>query len=140
MHFRAALAWLVILALAIANGALRERVLLPGLGEQMGRLLSPLLLALLVFVVAWTLLPWIRPLSARDAWSVGILWLALTLAFEFLAGHYLFGDSWEHLLAEYNVLRGRLWVLVPVSTLVAPVVVRRAPLQQPVAPATGGPH
>lgn len=68
------------------------------------------------------LLPWIRPGTLRDAWGVGILWLVLTLAFEFLAGHYLFGDSWAKLLAEYNVLQGRLWVTVPLTTLFAPVV------------------
>ena len=37
---------------------------------------------------------------------VGIAWVALTVAFEFLAGHYVFGNSWEKLLADYNVLRG----------------------------------
>ena len=54
---------------------------------------------------------------------MGVLWLAVTLAFEFLAGHYLFGDPWERLLAEYNVARGRLWVVVPITTLLAPVLV-----------------
>jgi hypothetical protein len=48
----------------------------------------------------------------------------LTLAFEFLAGHYLFGDPWERLLAEYNVARGRFWVLVPITTLLAPIVIQ----------------
>jgi len=124
MYVRATVAWLIILALAIVNGALREEVLIPRFGEQLGRLSSPLLLALLVFGVAWILLPWIRPLTSREAWIVGILWLGLTLAFEFLAGHYLFGDPWERLLAEYNVVQGRLWVLVPISTLIAPAVIR----------------
>ena len=124
MLFRTLLAWLVILVLAILNGALREGVLIPRLGEQRGRLLSPILLAVLVFVAAWILVPWIRPLTPRRTWLAGFLWLGLTLAFEFLAGHYLFGDSWERLLAEYNVAQGRLWVLVPITVLFAPVVVQ----------------
>ena len=123
MLLRAVLAWLVILVLAILNGALRQGVLIPRLGDQVGRLLSPILLAALVFIAARIFVPWVRPTSSRDAWVVGVSWLAMTLAFEFLAGHYLFGDPWERLLAEYNVARGRLWVLVPITTLIAPVLV-----------------
>jgi hypothetical protein len=120
---RVVLAWFVILVLAILNGALREGLLIPRLGEQAGRLLSPILLAALVLAAARVLVPWIRPTTARDAWAVGFTWLVLTLAFEFLAGHYLFGVPWERLLAEYNVTRGRLWILVPLTTLLAPLAV-----------------
>ena len=49
-------------------------------------------------------------------------WLGLTVAFEFLGGHYLFGDSWERLLAAYNVAQGQVWVLVLIATLLAPVL------------------
>jgi hypothetical protein len=50
---------------------------------------------------------------------VGIAWLLLTVAFEFLAGHYLFHNPWARLLEDYNVFRGRIWVLVLLTTLVA---------------------
>ena len=122
---RAVAAWVAILVLAILNGALREGLLIPRLGEQAGRLLSPILLAALVCGAAWIAIPWIRPRGPRQAWSVGLLWLGLTLAFEFLAGHYLFGDPWERLLSEYDIAAGRLWVLVPIATLIAPAVVRK---------------
>jgi hypothetical protein len=123
MLLRAVLAWVGILVLAILNGGLRQGFLIPGLGESVGRILSPILLALLVAGAAWIAVPWIRPGTGREAWLVGVLWLVLTLAFEFLAGHYLFGNSWERLLAEYDVARGRLWILVPITTLVAPALV-----------------
>jgi hypothetical protein len=48
------------------------------------------------------------------------MWVALTLAFEFLAGHYLFGTPWNQLLADYNVLGGRIWALALVTTAIAP--------------------
>ena len=38
------------------------------------------------------------------------LWLGMTLAFEFLFGHYIAGKSWSLLLADYNLAAGRLWV------------------------------
>jgi hypothetical protein len=46
--------------------------------------------------------------------------VALTLGFEFLAGHFLFGDPWSQLLEEYNVFRGRIWILVLVTIAIAP--------------------
>ena len=52
-------------------------------------------------------------LRASVIW-LGILVLAI--------GHYLFGDSWDRLLADYNILRGRIWLLVPIVTLVAPLL------------------
>ena len=121
MTTRAVLGWCVILGLAILNGAFRQGVLIPRIGDRAATV-SPLLLSALIVVATVVLLPWIRPGSVRDAWSIGMLWLGLTLAFEFLAGHYLFGDPWARLLAEYNVFQGRLWVVVPLTTLLAPVV------------------
>ena len=46
------LAWLFILALAAANGALREAVLVPSLGRTGGLLLCGVWLSLIVVVVA----------------------------------------------------------------------------------------
>jgi hypothetical protein len=76
--------------------------------------------------LSWLTIGWIRTVSARDAWTVGSVWLSLTLAFEFLAGHYVFGHPWRRLLADYDVSRGRIWVLVLVTTVVAPVVTAAA--------------
>ncbi len=57
---------------------------------------------------------------AGDAWAIGLLWILLTVAFEFFFGHYAVGQSWRELLADYNVLRGRVWVLMLLVALVAP--------------------
>jgi hypothetical protein len=78
------------------------------------------ILAGLVLLVARLTIPWIRASSSAGAWKVGIFWVGLTLAFEFLAGRYLFGNSWERILSDYDVTRGRIWLLVPLVTLVAP--------------------
>jgi hypothetical protein len=47
--------------------------------------------------------------------------VALTVAFEFFAGHYAFGNSWERLIADYNVFRGRIWILVLLANFFAPL-------------------
>jgi hypothetical protein len=82
--------------------------------------LSTLLRCAAIFAVAWLAIRWIGPGSSGRAWVVGACWLSCTLAFEFLAGHYLFRQPWETLLQDYDVGHGRLWPLVLVTTLAAP--------------------
>jgi hypothetical protein len=122
MLTRTLLVWLVLLVLAVVNGALREFMLRPRLGDAAGHAVSTLTLCLAILLLSWLTIRSIGPRSSRDAWAIGGVWLALTLAFEFLAGHYLFGNPWSRLLADYDVLRGRIWVLVLVTTALAPIV------------------
>ena len=119
-YVRAAAVWLGILAIANVNGALREFLLVALLGQTLARALSTILLCVLVAILARATIGWIGARNASEAWRVGLLWLALTLGFEFLAGHYLFGDSWEQLLREYDLAAGRIWAIVPLVTLIAP--------------------
>jgi hypothetical protein len=56
-----------------------------------------------------------------DALTVGVLWLVLTLAFEFLIGHYVLEKPWTALLEDYDIRRGRIWVAVLVMVLLAPL-------------------
>ena len=120
MWRRALLVWVLLVGLAILNGAARETVLSPRLGPAVGHLASSVLLAGLIALTAWLSILWIAPGTARRAWAVGALWLSLTVAFEFLAGHYVFGHPWPRLLADYDILQGRVWLLVLVATLVTP--------------------
>ena len=122
MFARAGLIWFGIMLTAILNGALRDLLLVPRLGDLGARAISCLTLASAVLIFTWMSLPWIRPASMTDAWRIGLLWLAMTLVFEFGAGHYIFGTPWRALLADYNLLAGRLWVLVLITTLTAPAL------------------
>ena len=108
-----------------ANGAVREFWLAPRVGEGSAHTISVGILSVAILLVAWSTITWVRPRSVSDAWRIGVLWLALTLAFEFLAGHYVFGAPWTRLWADYNVLRGRLWILVLITTVAAPVIASR---------------
>jgi len=40
--------------------------------------------------------------------TIGLVWLAMTVAFEFLFGDYVAGHSWDRLLHDYNLFAGRL--------------------------------
>ena len=123
MFARAGLIWFGIMLTAILNGAFRDLLLVPRLGDLGARAISCLTLASAILIFTWMSLPWIRPASMTDAWRIGLLWLAMTLAFEFGSGHYIFGTPWQTLLADYNLLAGRLWILVLITTLTAPALI-----------------
>lgn len=123
MLTRAGAIWFGIMVMAILNGALRDVLLSPRLGDLLGRAISGLTLSAVIVLVTWMSLPWIRPASISDAWRIGLMWLAMTLTFELGAGHYLFRTSWVALLADYNLLAGRLWILVLITTMTAPALV-----------------
>ncbi|RJP74556.1 MAG: hypothetical protein C4524_12875 [Candidatus Zixiibacteriota bacterium] len=112
MYLRAFLIWVLLALAMIANGIFREAVFTPAVGDHTAHALSSLTgLALILLVTR----PFIRRLPSSTAgqlWGLGFFWLGLTLAFEFLFGHYVMGNPWSVLLADYNLLRGRLWVLV----------------------------
>ena len=115
-------AWLGCAALAVTNGGLREALFVKRLGQQRAHQLSTGLLtsALGAYVVA---VDRRRPLTDREtAVEVGAAWATFTLLFEFGLGRAR-GMSWSQMLADYNVARGRCWVLVPLTMAVSPAVV-----------------
>ena len=114
------LCWLLLAAVGVANGVIRQYTYgrrLPELAaHQISTVTAIVSTGLLVFGVSrlW-------PLSSMgQAWLVGAVWLAATVAFEFGFGHYVVGHSWEKLLRDYNLLQGRLWLLVLVWILIMP--------------------
>jgi hypothetical protein len=116
---RAVAVWLAILVLASLNGALRDLVVAPRIGDTIARAISTVILSGLILLVTWYTIRWIGPQSARQAIGVGAFWVILTLCFEFGAGRYA-GKSWSVILEDYHVARGRIWVLVPIITFLAP--------------------
>ena len=126
MIARAVVVWVSLLALAIVNGALRQAFISRRLGEHLGHVVSTCILCALILVVAWASVRWMGPAGLRASLGIGLVWSTLTVAFELLAGHYLFGTSWADLLTDYNLARGRVWPLVIVTTTFAPALAARA--------------
>lgn len=112
--------WFVLLLAMMGNGIFRVLVLQPRLGEDRARQAACLTGMVIILALC---APFVRRLaspSAGQLLAVGLLWLVLTVLFEFLFGHYVAGLSWRTLLAEYDLLQGRLWSLVLLTTLLAP--------------------
>jgi hypothetical protein len=115
-----ALAWFPMVAIAIANGALRESWYGQHLAELTAHQLSTLTAILLFGIYIWFVVRFWPPTSKAEAIAIGLLWLVMTIVFELLFGHFVAGHAWERLLQDYNLLAGRVWVLVLVWVAVAP--------------------
>ena len=122
MAFKALAVWLGILLLAIANGVLREAVLIPALGKPAGLVLSGVLLSGLIVWAAYLALPWMGRAPSANYLAIGIGWLCLTLVFEFTFRRIVQGKPWPELLDAYRFRDGNLWPIVLLVTAAAPLV------------------
>ncbi len=113
------LLWFPMLAIAFLNGALREIVIKKHFNYLTSHQLSTLSLILFFAIYIWFVMLRFPPASAWEALLVGGFWLLLTLSFEFGFGRWR-GASWETLLADYNLLEGRFWALIPIWVTIAP--------------------
>lgn len=117
-----AAAWFGLAVLAVLNGILR----VDGYGRFMGELaahqISTLVAILVLGALIWFLTGWVRIQSPAQAVAIGLMWLVMTVLFEFGFGHFAAGHSWSKLLADYNLLKGRLWPLLLVWIAAAPSV------------------
>lgn len=116
---KAIVVWLVILALAFANAALREMVLLPWIGRVRGLTLSGVILSALVLVVAYLALPWIGAVRGVELLAMGVGWLVLTLACDLALGA-IQGGGFRQQFDAYLFKRGNLWPVVLLVTASAP--------------------
>lgn len=121
---RAFFIWLLFAVIAVALGAGRQMLLAPLIGDLPARWVGTLLgCAIFTAIIAWFLRG--SGLSFAAALGLGCFWVVLTIAFEFGFGHYVMGQPFELLIADYNLFAGRPWVLVLISLLVAPLAVPR---------------
>ncbi len=117
------LAWIPMVFLAIANGIARDRGYKRYMTELRAHQLSTLI-GIVVFTIYAGLLARIWPLaSAADASVVGAIWLVLTVAFEVVFGHFVLRFTWRRLAMDYNLLKGRVWVVFLVWLAALPSVV-----------------
>lgn len=130
-HLSAVGVWFLFLIVAFALGAAREIFVTPVVGKGVAHVVGTLT-SVAVFVGITFFFVWRSRQSCRagDFWVIGLLWTAMTLGFEFLFFHFVAGRPWEELLADYNVAGGRIWILVPLTTLFGPpainAILRRA--------------
>ena len=116
---RYCLLWIPMLLIAIANGSLRDLVYKRYTGELAAHQISTVTLITFFGFYIWYILRRLPPDSESKSLFIGLIWLVLTLAFEFGFGRWR-GNSWAKLFADYNLFEGRIWILVPIFVATAP--------------------
>ena len=120
------IAWAGAPVLAIVNGAIREVGYKEKAGESTANQISVASLIALLTMYFWVLQRRWPIQSTQEAVSVGAIWAALSVVFEFGFGHYVEGDTWADLFGAYDVTEGRLFILIPLWIAAGPTVVRAA--------------
>ena len=119
-------AWFLFMILAIVNAGIREAVFASFLDELQAHQLSTLTLMILIFFGTFLILKFTGlTLTDQQTFLMGMIWVIMTISFEFLAGHYAFGNSWETLIADYNILKGRIWIFIPITSFISPYLANR---------------
>ena len=115
--------WFLFMILAIINAIVRNGVYKSIVGEQTAHQISTFIFIALILLTTYLILKFLSfKLTDSEAFFIGFIWLILTVMFEFIAGHYVFGNSWDKLFADYNILKGRIWSFVLVTTFFAPYI------------------
>ncbi len=125
MKWRFVIAWIPGIPIAIANGFLREMVYTQMMNGLHAHQLSAASFIVLFGAYVWLILLWLKPESGPEAVRIGLLWLVLTVVFEFGFGHYVMGHPWQHLFHDYNIAAGRLWVIVLFWIAASPWILNR---------------
>jgi len=117
--------WVLIMLAAIANGVVRETALDPLLGTTLALPASGLLLSFLIFGMSWLCIPLIGRAGMPVWLTIGMLWVMLTLAFEYLFGYFVAGMSWREISGVFDVSSGNLFVLAIFAAALSPWLAAR---------------
>ena len=118
--------WFLFMILAIINAGLRNSVFKPKFGDLVAHQISTIIFILLILFITYSVFRFSNiELSNTETILIVAIWLISTIIFEFIAGYFVFGNSWEKLFADYNILRGKIWSLVLITLLFAPYISKR---------------
>ncbi|MEZ5196991.1 MAG: hypothetical protein R2764_11460 [Bacteroidales bacterium] len=119
------LAWFGLMVIAILNGSLRTFGYGKFMPEIRAHQLSTLTGIILIGVAIYFMnLLW--PInSSQLAFSIGIIWLGMTILFEFVFGHFVMKHPWKKLFLDYRIDKGRVWGLFLIWIFIAPWIIYR---------------
>jgi len=125
VFLKGALIWISFIPIPIVNGVFRNYFYAPFLGEllahQVGTIIVSLIFVLYIYLVFRKQLIIQRNIVLI---LIGLLWVSLTIVFEFGFGHYIMSNSWEKLLFDYNLLSGRIWSLFLLVMFFSPISIK----------------
>jgi hypothetical protein len=114
--------WFILAISAIVVATFRVNVLLPPFGEQTAHQLGTVLYLIVQFIIIYIFIKRMRIKETKTLLAIGFFWVVITVIFEFIFGHFVMGHPWQKLFADYNISNGRLWVLVLINNVTAPLI------------------
>ena len=109
-----------------ANGVARVLLLEPRFGARWAGVLSAITgITLIQLIARWAILR-AGPASRRELASVAVLWLVLTVGFEFAVGLSVDQKTMSELLAKLQPAARTLWPIVLATLVCAPFIWARA--------------
>lgn len=118
MLLKTLLIFILIAVLETANGIARMNILTRRIGRRRAGRWSLVSGMFLILIVTWFSLPWIHPVSLREALAIGLLWALLMAAYDFAIGRWAFRLRWRRIFADFDPRRGNLlsfgllWILL----------------------------
>jgi hypothetical protein len=114
--------WFAFPFIAIFNATIRELIYKKPLGDHTAHQISTATGIIFFGIIFYFIFKKWEIESVKHAILVGLIWLGLTILFEFGFGHYVMGNSWQKLLHDYNLAEGRVWSLFLVWITIAPYI------------------
>lgn len=125
LYTRVFLTWFLFIPVAILNAGLREKTYKPKVGDLAGHQISTLIASIAFLLFSYLAIgDLVSQSSIIELIMSGVIWVTQTILFEFVAGHYIFKNSWEKLFTDYNLLKGRIWLLFLLIELTSPLILK----------------
>jgi peptidoglycan/LPS O-acetylase OafA/YrhL len=118
--FRALLVWLLIILAESIHGTLRQFFLAPLIGDFPARRIAVFTGMILIFFITYICFRWINAPTTKTLLGIGMMWVILTVLFEFGLGIFIFNYSWDRMTEDYNIYRGGLMGLGLLFMFLAP--------------------
>ena len=119
---RATVVWLVIIVAESVSGAVRSLWLIPAVGEARASRIGFAVGVIIIVTTAWLFIRWMNPEKLSHLLLIGLLWVALTLAFEVALGRLVLNYSWERIVLDYDIAEGGLMLIGLGVLLFAPLL------------------
>jgi hypothetical protein len=123
--FRALLVWLVIIVAESVHGTLRTLYLAPAIGDFPARRVGVFIGTALIFLIALAFSRWIGAQTRQQLLGIGLLWVVLTVMFEFGLGRGVFHYDWSRILSDYDLSRGGLMGFGLLAMFLIPLLAAR---------------
>lgn len=105
---RALIVWFLIIVAESIHGTLRQLFLAPLIGDFPARRVSVFTASLVIFLITYLFIRWISAPTDKALLGIGLVWVILTVSFEFILGILVLSYTWERILEDYDISRGGL--------------------------------